>query len=107
MNENVNPETESDEDAPDSALQKRTEVLSVKTSVPEKDMILRAAKIYKMPYSEFIRMVSLTVCRNMGLQEVSGLTTEDVRRPRPRTKTRRAPDADPVADASGALPVAV
>jgi hypothetical protein len=102
MNEDANPVTETDE----ATSQKRTEVLSVKTSVPEKDMILRAAKLYDMPYSEFIRMVSLTVCRNMGIEEAEGLTTQDVRRRRPRRKPDPV-DGARARDASDEVPVAV
>ena len=88
------------------ATQKRSEVLSVKTSVPEKDMILRAARLYEMPYSEFIRMVSLTVCRNMGIEEAEGVTTQDVRRRRPRREPGLT-DGSRAQDASDEVPVAV
>jgi len=72
--------------------QKRSEVLSVKASVAEKDMIVRAAARYRMPYSEFVRYVALGACRNMGIEERPNVEQKDVRR-------RRVP-ASPVAEDS-------
>lgn len=101
MTKNTAPETEADESSP----HKRTEVLSVKSSVPEKGMILKAAALYGIPYSEFMRMVSLTACRNLGITEEPGLTTDDVRRRRPRAK--RVPPDIPAQDATDVVSVAV
>lgn len=83
--------------------QTRTEVLSVKSSVSEKDMILRAAARYKMPYSEFVRMVAIAACRNMGIEEAENVTSEDVR----KRRVRRVPVTPSTADAQEPEKVAV
>jgi hypothetical protein len=77
-------------------MQKRTEVLSVKASPVEKDMIIRASAKYGMPYSEFVRIMAISACRSAGIEEADDVTSDDVRRRRPAMVTQSAitPEAE-------------
>lgn len=75
-----------------SSKRTRGEVLSVKASAIEKDMIIRAAATLGITYSEFVRAVAMGACRKLGIEEDSLVTPDDVRR-RPGGP-RRAPRED-------------
>lgn len=89
---------------PESAMQKRDQVLSVKASKVEKDMIVRAAKQYRMSYSEFIRLIAIGACRKAGIEERQNIEEKDVRRR--RIPVQPVADTEPSADAPKAAAVA-
>lgn len=63
---------------PKQADHNRNEVLSVKASVAEKWVIIKAAQRYRMSYSEFIRYVTLQAIATMDIQAPDGVTRSDV-----------------------------
>lgn len=75
----------------------RGEVLSVKASAVEKDMIIRAAQKLGITYSEFVRVVSIGACRKLGIEQAESARPEDVRRRKPPRKPSPT-DASGVSD---------